>query len=96
MSISAERLNELKKLQESGDETIDFSEIPELDENFWKNAERRVNPMDQLVKRAKSIKVTLALSEESVEFFKLKANQADVSYQKLIRLAIDDYIAKFS
>ncbi|MEZ4713547.1 MAG: hypothetical protein R3A44_40545 [Caldilineaceae bacterium] len=93
MSISQERLSELQALQDSGDETIDFSEIPELNDDFWKHAVYRTNPIDRLVKRARSVKVTLSLSEESVEFFKQKANEANIPYQKLIRLAIDDYIA---
>jgi len=44
MTISKERFNELLELQESGDDTIDFSDIPELDDDFWANAIYRENP----------------------------------------------------
>jgi uncharacterized protein (DUF4415 family) len=36
MSISKEQ--RLKKLYEIKDKNIDYSDIPELDENFWENA----------------------------------------------------------
>ena len=36
MSISKRRLRELKAIK---DEDIDYSDIPELDEDFWKRAE---------------------------------------------------------
>lgn len=93
MSISEERLKELQVLQESGDETIGFSEIPEREDDFWTHSIRSSSRIDRLIKRARSVKVTLSLSEESVEFFKKKASEADIPYQKLIRLAVDDYIA---
>ena len=96
MTISKERFRELLELQESGDDTIDYSDIPELDDDFWKNATYRDSPIDSLIKRVKSVDETLSLSVESVEFFRLKANQANVSYEKLIRLAIDDYVTQLA
>lgn len=39
LSVSKERLEELKAMQ---DENIDYSDIPELDEQFWKNAKVRL------------------------------------------------------
>ena len=39
LSISKERLAELEAIQ---DKEIDYSDIPELDEQFWKNAEVRL------------------------------------------------------
>ena len=39
LSISKERLKELKAMP---DEDIDYSDIPELDERFWKNAKVRL------------------------------------------------------
>ena len=38
-SISQERLEELKAIR---DEDIDYSDIPELDEQFWQNAKVRL------------------------------------------------------
>lgn len=39
MSISKKRLKELEAIK---DNDIDYSDIPELDENFWKRAELRM------------------------------------------------------
>ncbi len=39
LSISKKRLKQLKAIK---DEDIDYSDIPELDEAFWKNAEVRL------------------------------------------------------
>jgi len=39
MGISKERLAEIEAIR---DEDIDYSDIPEADENFWKNAKLRM------------------------------------------------------
>ncbi len=39
MTISKKRLEEIKAIK---DEDIDYSDIPELDETFWQNAELRM------------------------------------------------------
>ena len=39
MSISKKRLKELEAIK---DEDIDYSDIPEADEDFWKRAELRM------------------------------------------------------
>ena len=39
MTISKERLNEIAAIP---DEDIDYSDIPELDENFWANAQLKM------------------------------------------------------
>ncbi len=39
LSVSKKRLEQLKAIK---DEDIDYSDIPELDEAFWKNAEVRL------------------------------------------------------
>ena len=46
---------ELKALAERGDEDIDFSDIPELDEAFWKQAVR--NPFYKPVKTQLTVRV---------------------------------------
>lgn len=38
-TIPEKRLNELKKLSKMPEEKIDYSDIPELDKNFWENVE---------------------------------------------------------
>ncbi len=53
-------------------------------------------PPDQLVFREEPIKVTLALSRRSVEFFKAEAAQHHTQYQKMIRRLLDQYAEHYS
>ena len=53
--ISAERLDELRKLAERPDSEIDLSEMPELTEKFWKNAVR--NPFYKPVKKQVTVRI---------------------------------------
>lgn len=48
-------------------------------------------PPDQLVLREDTVKVTLALSRSSVEFFKHEAAKQHVPYQRMIRALVDAY-----
>lgn len=38
MTITNERIEELRKLSERPDSEIDYSDIPELDDDFWSKA----------------------------------------------------------
>ncbi|MGB9149066.1 MAG: hypothetical protein WCB36_02345 [Burkholderiales bacterium] len=49
-------------------------------------------PPDQLAFREEGIKVTIALSKKSVEFFKQEAAKHDTQYQRMIRRLIDAYV----
>jgi hypothetical protein len=49
-------------------------------------------PPDQLVFRQDTVKVTLALSKSSVEFFKDVARRRKGKYQQMIRQLIDTYV----
>jgi predicted DNA binding CopG/RHH family protein len=46
---------------------------------------------EELAFREETIKVTIALSKTSVEFFKQEAAKHQVSYQKMIRRLLDEY-----
>lgn len=46
---------------------------------------------DELAFREETVKVTIALSKASVDFFKHEAEKHDVSYQKMIRRLLDEY-----
>jgi len=46
---------------------------------------------EDLVFDDETVKVTIALSKASVDFFKEKANELDTSYQKMIRRLLDTY-----
>ncbi len=53
-------------------------------------------PPDQLVFREEPIKVTLALSRRSVEFFKAEAVRHHTQYQRMIRRLLDQYAEHYS
>lgn len=53
-------------------------------------------PPDQLVFKEEAIKVTLALSRPSVEFFKAEAARHRTQYQKMIRRLLDQYAEHYS
>ncbi len=49
-------------------------------------------PPAELAFREEGIKVTLALSKKSVEFFKLEASKHQTQYQRMIRRLLDAYV----
>ncbi|MBV9569917.1 MAG: hypothetical protein JO056_01575 [Alphaproteobacteria bacterium] len=51
-------------------------------------------PPDQLVLRESNVKVTLSLSQKSVDFFKREAKKQHVPYQRMIRALVDAYAEK--
>jgi predicted DNA binding CopG/RHH family protein len=48
-------------------------------------------PPDKLVFKEQTVKVTLALSQRSIEFFKAKAREYNVPYQAMIKRIVDLY-----
>lgn len=52
-------------------------------------------PPEKLIFKRPSIKVTLALSEESIEFFKKKAKDHRVPYQAMIREVVQRYVERY-
>jgi len=53
-------------------------------------------PPDQLVLRESNVKVTLSLSQRSVDFFKREAGKRHVPYQRMIRALVDAYAERSS
>ena len=49
-------------------------------------------PPGELAFREEGIKVTLALSKKSVEFFKFEASKHQTQYQRMIRRLLDAYV----
>lgn len=47
---------------------------------------------EELVLKEKKIKVTLALSKKSIDFFKSAAKEQSASYQGMIRQLLDYYV----
>ena len=50
----------------------------------------------ELAFREEMVKVTIALSRSSVEFFKREAAKHQVSYQRMIRRLLDEYAGRFT
>ncbi len=51
---------------------------------------------DELVLREETVKVTLALTKTSVEFFKVAAKKRHTQYQKMIRSLLEQYAEHYS
>ena len=47
----------------------------------------------ELALKGETVKVTIALSKASVEFFKKEAKKYNTPYQKMIRRLLDEYTA---
>ena len=50
---------------------------------------------DKLVFKEATVKVTLSLSKESVAFFKHRARELRVPYQRMIKSVVDRYTHRF-
>jgi hypothetical protein len=53
-------------------------------------------PPDQLAFRDEGVKVTIALSKRSVDFFKSHAARNQTQYQRMIRQLLDAYVDAYA
>lgn len=53
-------------------------------------------PPEELAFREETVKVTIALSKVSVDFFKQEAEKHHVPYQKMIRRLLDEYALRYT
>lgn len=74
MSISKKRLKELKAIK---DEDIDYSDIPELDASFWKNAVIR--------KPENKERLTVRFDADVVEWFKKQGRGYQTKMNAVLR-----------
>jgi len=51
---------------------------------------------NELVLKDETVKVTLSLTKESVDFFKKEADEHHAHYQQMIRKLLDQYAAYYS
>ncbi len=51
---------------------------------------------EELALKEETVKITISLSKESVEFFKAKAKIYKTPYQKMIRRLLDEYVTRQS
>jgi predicted DNA binding CopG/RHH family protein len=49
---------------------------------------------EELVFKKETRKVTIALDQESIDFFKAEAKRLDVPYQRMIRVLLQEYVAR--
>jgi len=49
---------------------------------------------EELIFKDKTVKVTIALSQSSVDYFKQVAKSYNTQYQKMIRRLLDEYVSK--
>jgi predicted DNA binding CopG/RHH family protein len=52
-------------------------------------------PPEELAFREEGVKVTIALSKKSVDFFKSEATKHHTQYQRMIRKLIDAYVETY-
>jgi hypothetical protein len=57
-----------------------------------KNQHFALPSLDKLAQKEDAVKVTLALTKTSVEYFKREAQKREVCYQVMIRNLIDEYV----
>ena len=72
---------DIKRLKSIKDKDIDFSDIPELDETFWKNAELKT-PENKT-------KITIRVDNEVLSWFKKKVGRG---YQTRINAVLKTYV----
>jgi predicted DNA binding CopG/RHH family protein len=53
-------------------------------------------PPEELAFREETVKVTIALSKASLDFFKQEAAKHQVSYQRMIRRLLDEYTLHYT
>jgi hypothetical protein len=53
-------------------------------------------PPEDLAFREEGVKITLALSKRSVEFFKREAKRHNTQYQRMIRRLLDAYAERYA
>ncbi len=50
---------------------------------------------EKLIKKEETVKVTILLSKNSIDFFKEKAGKSGVPYQTMIKAVLDRYTAHY-
>jgi uncharacterized protein (DUF4415 family) len=80
--MSAAQKRRLEKLAQMPDEDINFSDIPELTEKFWRNAVR--NPFYRPIKR----QLTLRLDADVIAWLRKKGKGYQTRANELLRNAM--------
>jgi uncharacterized protein (DUF4415 family) len=80
--LSAKQLRRLKRIAQRPDSEIDFSDIPELTEKFWRNAVR--NPFYRPVKK----QLTLRLDADVIAWLRRQGKGYQTRANALLRAAM--------
>jgi len=80
--VNAGRKRRLKKLAQRPDSQIDFSEIPQLTEKFWRNAAR--NPFYRPIKK----QLTLRLDADVIAWLRQQGKGYQTRANALLRAAM--------
>lgn len=83
-TMSEERTKELEAMS---DEDIDYSDIPPLDEDFFKNAKR-------VLRKPKTEQISIRIDTEIMEWFRNHAEEK--GYQALINDVLRTYVKHHS
>jgi predicted DNA binding CopG/RHH family protein len=85
----------MKEPKKQSWETVEYTDNPDLPdiENLETIADLLPKPED-LIFRPKGVKVTITLSEESLNYFKAQAKRLHTPYQHMIRSLIDEYVER--
>ena len=79
-------------------ETAQYEDDPfnlgEIDEAKLTAVDDFLPSPEELAFRPKGVKVTLTLSEESLNYFKEQAGRLNTPYQRMIRNLIDEYVKR--
>lgn len=78
-NIKNQSLTDWKKIDEMKDEDIDFSDIPELDDTFFKNA--------KVMLPKPKVPITLRVDSDVLEWYKSKGGK----YQTLMHAVLKEY-----
>jgi uncharacterized protein (DUF4415 family) len=81
MDISKKRIAELKKLQD--DNKIDYSEISELDNNFWANA--------KLSKPPKKKPITIRIDQDLYDYYKNTGDGYQIYINSVLRVYAENH-----
>lgn len=76
-------------------EPVEYTDDPDLpDVEYLKPVKDFLPRPEELVFKKPTRKVTIALDQESIDFFKAEAKRLNVPYQRMIRALLQEYIAR--
>jgi len=85
--LSKKDIEELERIRDMKDEDIDYSDIPETDEEFWKDAELVYYPK-------KKKQLSIRLDPEILEWFKLQGKGYQTKINEVLKNYVDHKIKK--